>query len=186
MKTLVLIHGYSRSGKTTLLDELKAQGYQCLSTSQELDWIVIERWGLPRYFIQILRNKDDAALQDYMKTSFSCRGLKINTAEYDYIPKHGRKGLINRTIAEQYNPYDPTALVFFETIGGEEAQITKEIWKRYGDLTIDINLRGSRELKGVDIRQLSPLGRDIWNTYRDSTTLANNLIDALAIQASVG
>ncbi|MGV2830542.1 hypothetical protein ACLFKQ_22300 [Myxosarcina sp. GI1(2024)] len=159
------------------MSELQKQGYQILSTSQELDWIVIDRYNLPRYFIEVLRNKEDKVLQDYLKDeSITCRSIKISTAENWFIPQLGRKGLIERTMKNQYNPnysegyrYNKD-LVFFETIGGVEAELARQAWQPYG-CSLNVNLRGDRELAGVDIRQLAKYGLEVTNDYFSPTQL---------------
>ena len=159
--TLVMIYGYARSGKTTLMNGLASKGYSIVSTSQELDYLTIERLNLPRYFVSVLREKDDAKLQKYLKNKLtSCREEKIKTAEKYFIPLYGRKSLIRMAFTNQLDfssILDNT--VFFETIGGEEADLVERVWSELNfGLEYDIkhiNIHSDNEVKGVDIRKLS-------------------------------
>lgn len=157
MKTLILIHGYARSGKTTLLNQLQKQGHSIVSTSQELDFITCKRFILPRYCIEYLRNKDNEKLNKVYGVPVNCRNLKIDTAENWYIPKFGRASLIEKAFLNQLDPHNCSDLVFFETIGGEEAELAKEYWQEhFNQSTLSLNIRRSTEVKGCDIRELAP------------------------------
>lgn len=166
MPKLILIHGFAHSGKTTLMNQLKLAGEDVVSTSVELDHIVVERYNLPRAVVSCLQNKEDEVLQRLLQNdSVTCRSRKIETAEKWYIPKYGRKMLVQRAFYNQYIPRDRD-YVFFETIGGEEAELVREVWKDYSDTEpININIRSSYERPGIDIREIACYGEQVWNNH---------------------
>ncbi|MGL6342583.1 MAG: hypothetical protein ACRC80_26000 [Waterburya sp.] len=178
--TLVLIHGYARSGKTTLLNELENRGYTTISTSRELDYVTCEHHHLPRYCAEILRQKNDVTLQKIMHDPFiTCRAIKIDVAENYFVPQFGRKRLIGDTFYNQYYPNTASEYVFFETIGGEEADIAKEVAQEYGfKETISVDVRRESELKDVDIRKLSHSHR-FDNSYDTPNATCNAFLQHL-------
>ena len=176
--TLILIYGYAKSGKTTLLRELRLKNYQVVSTSVELDYVVCEYYNLPRYFVEVLPRKKDHILQEYSgDDEITCRELKMLLADEIIIPKYGRGFLAKRALANQYNSFIKHKLLFFETVGGEEALITKDIWlKYYGNKVVDINIRRNSEKPGIDLRELSS-GLDFNNNYDSPELAATNFLE---------
>ncbi len=192
-KYLVLIYGYARSGKTTLLNTLESQGFLVLSTSVELDYITVDLVKLPRCFIKVLREKNDEVLRQYIAKNLkaiypldnphrTCRDLKIWAAEEVFVPYYGRNTLVKETIYNQFDPCYSGDLVFMETIGGEEAELIKDYWKsRYTEASpiIEINIRRSTEEKGVDIRELSPTGYLFHDKYNSTELYAKKFLAAV-------
>jgi hypothetical protein len=192
-KTLVLIYGYARSGKTTLLQELKKRGFTILSTSLELDYITTSSAYLPRYFLPILQEKDDERLRAYidregvkLKSSppfdnpeITCRQLKIWVAENEYVPLFGREYLVEQTIFNQYDPDNSSQLIFFETIGGKEAEIIKKCWS--DTAILDINIRRSSELPKVDIRELAPEAIDFHNKWQSVERYVESFLNTVSL-----
>lgn len=202
---IILIHGYARSGKTTLLSELKKQGYVTISTSLELEMLVLESFRLPRYFLDILRDKDDEALKACLKVENSkewmsffdeeqqeewfpggsdgltCRQLKTYLAEKLFVPRYGREKLVELAMRNQFNlTIDSRGLIFFETIGGEEAAFIENRWGCGFGKVIKVNLRSRFEQPGIDIRQLSD-GMDFENKYDNPQVLVEKFLEALNV-----
>ena len=160
----VVICGYARSGKSTALERLE-DSINVVSTSREVDYLVCLHHNLPRYFVDHLRNKRDDLLQEAtLDYHSSCRELKIEYSESEYIPKFGRKALVESSVFNQLDTYSkPNHINVFESIGGEELEIIKDLY----DIVGVINIRSNDEQKDVDIRQLDPEGLDIWDVHKD-------------------
>lgn len=184
---LVMIYGYARSGKTTLERWLRQQGYTVMSTSVELQNIVIERYDLPRYAIDLMQEKDD---ENFCKLPgvptieghTTCRSVMIDTAQNWYIPRYGRNAFVERTFHNQLKPYprnsDLLPVTFVTTLGGEEAEITKQVWSEmFDDDIIEFNLRSADEQPGVDIRKLNPEADEIYNAQFSPEDTGRQVMD---------
>ncbi len=91
------------------------------------------------------------------------RELKIKTAEGVIVPHLGRESLVRAVVR---NIDTSNRIVFIESIGGEEyAMLTSALCERYCRSWDNVNIRRLSELPGIDIRQLLPGARDIWNSF---------------------
>ena len=107
--------------------------------------------ALPRYFVDHLRNKRDDLLQEStLDYHSSCRELKIEYSESEYIPKFGRKALVETAVFNQLDTYDrPNHINVFESIGGEELAYI-DSFKAFSNDAKDYNPSADYELTDQD------------------------------------
>lgn len=170
----VLISGYARAGKTSIISEL---GHNVYSTSKYLDlvcsgmlvgselqnstdWPELYRTvELNHKYVKDFQSKNE----NIAPPGYTIRSFKIMVAEDIIVPLYGReRGLIIPTLwVVDYN----APVIYIETIGGEEAECIKNHLPNHK--IIPINIRSKGEQAGVDIRQLLPDARDIyWSQER--------------------
>lgn len=185
--TLVALHGYARSGKTTLLNTLTELGYHVYSTSSAIDQITCEILDVeesikPEFIDALIKKNNDEWIKqitlERLGCSMSARALKIHVAMDLFMPKYGREGLIKRTFEEQPVPvgYDKS-ITIFETIGGDEAQA---LFDYYTGPCLRVNLRSEIEEPKSDYRKLDELGLDIFNQFGDKIVFAKHFVDTIS------
>lgn len=144
MKTILVIGGYSRSGKTSSLSILRNLGIPYFSTSVLLD-----------NFIESLEREFGVPIPTEVEER---RRHKITSAEKVLVPIFGRQ--IFSVKAAQAAMESEDDVVLIESIGGEEWELMA---KAIGNIAYErlmnyrvyrFNVRSEREIPGVDIRQL--------------------------------
>jgi hypothetical protein len=170
-KTVVIVGGYGRSGKTSLLREI-AKDYPVFSTSQYLDAVcsALLESGKPlsadtfmQYhyglmdesgkYISMLQNKNDELCLSLCGQT--CRQLKIYVAEQIIVPYVGRDvGIVQPTIRKLLESQG--RIRFLESIGGDEYVLAKQALIAEGFETLAVNIRSATEEACIDIRQLLP------------------------------
>ena len=180
MAKILVVGGYARSGKSTLLEASKDVSKELVvsyvSTSQTLDehaWNIYAAAAAScgrraefgsEQFISLLRSKADGIL------GFNSRQFKIDVAEKIIVPLFGRDaGIVKPTVDEMYKLYSQYARnVIIESIGGEEWEILERYLKGYQMDYVAFNVRSpEREQPGVDIRQLLPVELELVNDEPD-------------------
>jgi hypothetical protein len=167
-KTVVLIGGYSRSGKTSILSELSKR-YPVASTSQYLDLVCSSLLCYPsipteaayhlfldgeipedEYYVPVLIAKNDPLVLEL--AGMTCRNYKIHVAEDIIVPAKTRDmGIVFPTLCKAIRADDP--LIFFETIGGEESEILKKYLLAAGYKVKSVNIVCKTGVSGNDIRK---------------------------------
>jgi hypothetical protein len=181
VKNVVLIGGYSRSGKTSFLSELVKNGVEVASTSWYLDLVcssllmhgttgpeISKDWAKlyedfllgkvkkDASLVGTLQKKDDKALAQF-SLGLSCRGFKIHIAENVIVPSQGRYvGLVLPTLAHVAPDKEDYVV---ETLGGEEGEMFESALGEAA-IVLKANIRSSQEEKGNDIRKLFPIRCD--------------------------
>lgn len=170
-----MITGYSRSGKTTLLNHWSGKyGTEVLSTSNYLTIKTLEYFGFPttpEWVGAVHKKEVDCPLEfDFFnKVGMSFRDAKIYVAEEQIVPHLGRKeGLVRPVVKGRKETSD---LLLCEVFNHEEMMAWSEVLKEeIGNIMLHrMALRRKEELTGVDGREL--IGKEFW-----STTSTNLLI----------
>jgi hypothetical protein len=155
MKNIIYLSGYARSGKTSLLNELKVNhGWQVLSTSDYLtkETLIYFDQKVNDYHQELFANKDPEYNQYFIDNyGFSLRDAKIHVAEEVIVPLMGRyEGLVQPTIKDMDIDANYTICEVFnleELLGWQKALSSD--YREYA-----INIRRKDELIGVDSREL--------------------------------
>jgi hypothetical protein len=182
LKNVILIGGYSRSGKTSVLKAFKERGIDVASTSQQLDLICsslichVKKRALQNDWTEIYRDflkgrvdtdtslvddlqrKDNSRFKQTLK-GLSCREFKIYIAESVIVPTQGRLDGLILPMLRNVNPQAP--IVAIETIGGEEAELVMAALPSNVVITY-VNMRSNLEETNVDSRQLLKTGAELW------------------------
>jgi hypothetical protein len=154
MKTILVMGGFARSGKTSSLSILQNLGISYFSTSILLD-----------NFIEKLEKEFNIPIPEEVENR---RQHKIKAAENVLVPIFGRQ-VFSITAARAAMEAEDS-LVTIESIGGEEWDL---IAKAIGDIAYSnminyrihrFNVRSKNEKPGVDIRQL----------LKNATTIQND------------
>jgi hypothetical protein len=150
MKDILILCGYSRSGKTSLLNELKEEGWSVASTSQVLDTICYRLLNL--YGITGVDFENKKGDVDTGQIRYTPREFKIAVAEDIIAPLIGRESLVRASLKR----CNKDKLVC-ESIGGDELDILLDIIKNDhpDSRVLVLNMRSALELTGVDIRKLA-------------------------------
>jgi hypothetical protein len=175
--TIAFINGYSRSGKSSVLDALRVLGYPVVSTSQTLDMLAIPVIQLKikmdtDRLTRLLRTKSsdfDYAIQQAF--GVNSRDLKIAIAENMIVPTIGRlEGIVRPTVNRI--EFGKSPLVFFETIGGDEYQMALDCMPD-NVIIKEVNMVSDAQLSSVDIRKpfINP---DVTINFNSSIYYSNN------------
>jgi hypothetical protein len=149
-KNVLIICGYARTGKTSLISELSEEDWSVASSSNILTEVCEE----------ILRVFDRPSVDFKSKTGqivagsylYTPRAFKISIAEKVIVPILGREAMINASFRCCYKDN-----IVCESIGGAELDMyLSYIRVNYpGAKVLVLNMRSALELKGVDIRELA-------------------------------
>lgn len=174
-KTIVYLGGYARSGKSSLIEELRNRGYSCFSTSEILHEVA-SRFCLSFYLPVFFRHKTEKFDLGY--SFFPCiktgREWLITLAEDVLVPVFGRE-LFAHTASKRAIACD-TPLVFIEAFNNEEQNLMSWYAQNIGNIQQELifNIRRDREEPDADSRELLAGAIDIQNTQ----TIAE-LVDSL-------
>lgn len=184
---ILTLNGYSRTGKSTVANELVKKGWVEASTSNYLNFETIEYFQLPDYHLWHFINKDN---DDYYYERFglNSREMKIFVAEEFLVPAYGRYGgLVLPTVKQALNVLEEfkTFKLLISTINVEEYWLFKRAIDEEANPNFvlkwhePIYLIRNGALESVDLRK--PFGRGIDNNGDLTHTLAeiNNAIKPL-------
>jgi hypothetical protein len=179
MKTKVLyVGGYSRAGKSTVLNELVAHhNFTKISTSDYLTKETLFHFGEPvsPRNIELFTNKDEDYDKYFRDThGYGLRDAKIHVAEDVIVPELGRfYGLVLPAIREYYVPGENIVCEVFnhEELESWQRAIKESLIFKYSELAISI--RRSTELTDVDNRE--PFGIQVHNNGKLSDTVSEIL-----------
>lgn len=161
-KNIVVLGGYSRSGKTTALRQLERLGYTVFASSDIVH-------SHTQNFIKLLsgelvdtyRKSTEYQLisSNSLSAMFNQRDLLIALAESTRLLE---PNFYARLITDKVNASKATNIAF-ETVGGTEWEFiqTRLTVKPSGTYNVR---RPGVELSGVDIRKLLPDAATIWNS----------------------
>lgn len=176
---IMVMGGYARSGKSTLLEVIREQveypDIAVVSTSETLDehaWHVYlaicsssgrQNDFTKSEFISLLRTKSDGIL------GFNSRKFKTDVAESIVVPAFGRaNGIVRPTFKNMLSYYNRGFNVIIECIGGEEWGILEGYLRDCNARYTYFNVRRpGHELSGADIRQLLPTDLELVNDAPD-------------------
>lgn len=192
-----MLYGYARAGKTTIIRELIKEREAVCSTSYGLDLLVCRYLRIPEKYVEsvckLLQDKNDEkikSLQERVITKYhlnrkvfkTCRDLKIHVAEEIYIPKKGRKWLVDFSFDNMLIGDRNSQHIYLETIGGEEAEIVKSLFPNRQFL--EINIRSDYEMPNVDIRKLAENGINLETSYLSPLQIVRSIKELLDQQKS--
>jgi hypothetical protein len=178
MTKVLYVGGYSRAGKSTVLNELVANhNFNKISTSDYLTKETLSHFGEPvsPRNIALFTTKDEYYDRYFRDThGYGLREAKIFVAEDNIVPELGRfYGLVLPAIRDSY---ESGKNIVCEVFNHEEL----EGWKRGMRLSLDtdyselaISIRRSSELTGVDKRE--PIGIQVDNNGKLSDTVSEVL-----------
>ena len=169
---VILLGGYSRSGKSTLLNDLPLDKFNPLSSSKVLHQTLLDVYKL----IGIAPTYPPHQTKDlYVKIGereyFKGRQLLIELAEEVIVKNFGR-GAFALACVEKI---DPKRINVIETFGGEEAKRLDKLIRAYHPFAQikSINIRRTKEQPDADGRELLPNAAEIYaNSFVDQTLAA--------------
>lgn len=180
-RQVVILTGYSRSGKSSLINHLvKEHNFNKISTSDYLTWKTLEYFNIPQTdenFNRVMRK--DPLIDSKFPGDLNSRTAKIHVAEDIIVPQLGRKdGLVIPAI-DTYLDLSSERTIICEVFNLEECNA-------WIDALIDVlgevaftyaACRRDSELTSVDGRQL--IGTDIDNNGSLEST-AFQLLDLVS------
>jgi hypothetical protein len=171
---LILLTGYARAGKSSLLDALEKKGILRVSSSRQLSVDTLEYFDLPTTdsFIKKLEDKEKDFNEYFIdQYGFSCREAKIHVAENVIVPRVGRlAGLIAPAIDNQLGAnIEDDSVIAAEVFNSEEWFLWKRAFRTIHAAmhpsnkfaVYPIQVRRKTELANVDGREL--IGAELWN-----------------------
>jgi hypothetical protein len=180
---VLTLNGYSRTGKSTVTQELVKQGWVKSSTTDYLTIATIQHYGLEPNELTIndftSKESDDYYILRFGKNT---REMKIHVAEEVLVPKYGRyRGLVVPTVDLAMDELflvkrrkEHKLLIETVNLGEYEMFVTCLAGKQAQDFRFEflepIYLDRSTALKGVDLR--NPFGKAIDNNGSIERTMA--------------
>jgi hypothetical protein len=156
---IIGISGYSRSGKSSVVDYLnKKYNYKVISTSEWLTYRTLDYFKLCPSQKNIdaftLKNQDDSYLDLFGMTP---RNMKIWVAEEHLVPTKGRYyGIVVPALKDSdIDPKNDSNIVI-EIFNKEELNlINRYLWMKFQTcVELTINIRRDSEIVGCDKRDL--------------------------------
>lgn len=151
MTNILIICGHAQSGKSTLISELKEEGWGVASTSQILDQITMKIVNIFGDNIG-LDLKAKRGLARFGSLFIKPRELKTLIAESIIVPILGREAMVRAAFKGIEQNY-----IVYESMGGEELDIAINlITLNYPDARVAvINMESAIQLESIDIRKLA-------------------------------
>jgi hypothetical protein len=149
-KNILIICGFARTGKSTLVNELKEEDWSIASTSQVLDDICYRLLGI--LDVQDVNFEKKTGTVYSGRYEYTPREFKINVAEEVIVPVFGREAIVKASFKGCYS-----SNIVCESIGGDELDLLLNYIRRNypASPVLVLNMRSALELKGVDIRKLA-------------------------------
>jgi hypothetical protein len=147
LKTIILVSGYSRSGKSTTNRLFRSLGVPTFSTSELLDQILDKLSVKLNNYIPSVEESE--ANIDYKEIR---REKKIWLAEEILVPHIGRESFVYAIMRKVSETTEN--IIAIESIGGEEGKLFEDYCIHEKFRVIKVNIRSSKEVAGNDIRKL--------------------------------
>lgn len=178
---IIILTGYSRTGKSTLIRKLESYGWLVGSSSEALgsvaDRILIHIGDMSERMVEELRGSPDDHSWNINEFCYgnivTYRDFKIAVAEQVLIPVFSRSlfALAATRCLDEFDPSSHVGIVI-ESVGGEETQlILNNIWQKMGDRAIVHRFHAHTD--GInhsgDIRVIDPESQPIFTQYPDGT-----------------
>lgn len=197
-KKLVILSGFAKSGKTTLLRKLRKENWGVVSSSYILNLDTLSYFGLAETDenVEILDSKDDwefyrklnkrlniqsrAFINDFdnFRTTSLCRDAKIHVAEKVIVPSFGRTYFLSECFDYLENERKDFNLVC-TTIGDERKHLSDYLYRYADSDVVYVNIQSDDQENYCGYRTLIDGAKELFNTKEGVDKLYQDFLKLL-------